>query len=117
MSLWSAVSTSPNCTGAAVWVVGIVLPLASLGDDGDPGLTSTKKLPSRNTRGRIFIVASSWMGSADFFISMVTIAAPSPLPPSSTASTFLTLPTSTPAIRTGELGLMLLAVSNAPLSS
>jgi len=87
-----------------------------LEDDGEPGLMSTKKLPSRNTRGRTFMVASSWMGSAEFFISMVTIAAPSPLPPSSTGSTFLTLPTSTPAMRTGELGLRLLAVSNAPFS-
>ncbi len=117
MSVWSAVSTSPNCTGAAVCAVGIVFPLSSVGADGEPGLMSTKKLPSRNTRGRIFICASRWIGSALFFSSIVTMAAPSPLPPSSTASIFLTLPTSTPAIRTGELGLRLLAVTNAPLSS
>jgi hypothetical protein len=32
----------------------IVLPESSSGADGDPGCSSTKKLPSRKMRGRIF---------------------------------------------------------------
>ena len=104
MSFWSAVSTSPIWTGAAVWVTGIVSPLASSSPDGEPGSRSTKKLPSRKIRGRIFSSASSWIGRPRSSISMVTRAAPLP---DSTASIFLTLPTSTPAMRTGDLGLRL----------
>ena len=48
-------------------------------------------------------------------ISIVTIAAPRSSPAS--GSTFVTLPTSTPAIRTGELAWRLLAFSNAAVSS
>ena len=50
-------------------------------------------------RGRTLIVASSWIGSASSSSASVTIeVSPSP------RSTFSTLPTSTPAIRTGERG-------------
>src|SRR3954462_15544732 len=54
------------------------------------------------------------MGSAASLSSMVTSAPPLP---SLKGSTLVTLPTSTPAIRTGDLGLRLLAVANAALSS
>ncbi len=112
----SAASTSPNWTGAAVWLTGIgSSPLFSTGAEGEPGLMSTKKLPSRNTRGRILSVASSWMGSPASLISISTRAPPLLLP-GTIAVTFLTLPTSTPAMRTGELGLRLLAVSKTPVS-
>ena len=106
---------SPSWTGAAVWLTGIGRPPSGTsGDEGDPGWMSTKKLPSRNTRGRIFSSASSWIGRPFFRISISTRAAPFWRPVS--ASTFFTLPTSTPAMRTGELGLRLLAVSNTAVS-
>src|SRR3954449_4512884 len=54
------------------------------------------------------------MGSAASLSSMVTSAPPLP---SLKGSTLVTLPTSTPAIRTGDLGFRLLAVANAALSS
>jgi hypothetical protein len=63
-------------------------------------------------RGRIFAVASSWIGSADFLSSSVTTASSVP----SLASTFLTLPTATPAIRTGEFSRSELADSNVALT-
>ena len=63
---------------------------------------------------RTFTDASSWIGRPFFLISIVTRAAPSP---SVTGSTFLTLPTSTPAIRTGEFGCRLLTLSNTACSS
>ena len=84
----------------------------SVGDDGVPGLRSTKKLPSRKMRGRIFSVASLWMGSALLSSSMVTTAAS--LDPA--RSTFLTLPTLTPAMRTGDPGRRLLDDSNTAWS-
>ena len=63
-------------------------------------------------RGRIFAVASVCSGSPDFSISIVTTALSEPSWP----STVLTLPTSTPAIRTGEPGRRLLADSNTALT-
>ncbi len=114
VSLWSAESRSPNCTGAAVWFIGIVPPSSTSGADGEPGWRSTKKLPSRKMRGRIFRCASSWIGRPFSSSSIVTRAPP--VAPS-TASTFLTLPTSTPAIRTGEFGFRLLAVRKTASSS
>ena len=51
-------------------------------------------------RGRIFAVASSCSGRPCFSIAIVTTVLSVP----SWASTDLTLPTSTPAIRTGESG-------------
>ena len=86
----------------------IVSPVSSVGDDGVPGLRSMKKLPSRKMRGRIFAVASSWIGSPASLISIVTSAWSVP----SFGSTYLTLPTLTPAIRTGEFGRSELADSN-----
>ena len=114
MSLWSAFSTSPIWTGAAVWVAGISPSDSSSGADGEPGWRSTKKLPSRKMRGRIFSSASSWIGRPLSSISIVTLAASSP---ASTASTFVTFPTSTPAIRTGERVLMLFASWKYAVSS
>ncbi len=46
-----------------------------VGEPGVPGCTSTKKLPSRKIRGRIFSVASLWSGRPLSWISIVTIAA------------------------------------------
>ena len=42
---------------------------------GCPGCRSTKRLPSRNSRGRSLKVASSWIGRPSSLISIVTIAA------------------------------------------
>ena len=68
---------------------------------------STKKLPSRKMRGRIWIVASLWIGRPFLSIRIVTRAAFLSL---GRRSTEVTLPTLTPAIRTNEFGLMLFAV-------
>jgi hypothetical protein len=58
-------------------------------------------------RGRILSCASSWIGSPFFWISIFTRAAP--VSPGS-ASTSTTLPTSMPAMRTGDLGCTLFAL-------
>ena len=113
MSDCSAVSTWSSCTGVAVCVTLIVPPSSSSGADGEPGLRSTKKLPSRKMRGRILAVASSCSGSPSSSIWSTTTAASVP----SSASTSLTLPTSTPAIRTGEPGRIELADWNTALTS
>ena len=72
MSDWSVVSTCPNWTGAEVWLIGIVPPDFSFGASGVPGWRSTKTLPSRKMRGRIFSWASLWSGRPDLLISIVT---------------------------------------------
>ncbi len=59
VSLFSAPSTCANWTGLAVRATGIVSPSSISPADGVPGERSTKKLPSRKIRGRIFAVASS----------------------------------------------------------
>ena len=101
MSDCSVVRISSSWTGVAVWVTLIVSPSSSSGVPGEPGRRSTKKLPSRKMRGRILAVASSCSGSPSSSIWSTTTAA-SGL--SSSASISFTLPTSTPAIRTGEPG-------------
>src|SRR3954454_8998716 len=53
-----------------------------VGADGVPGEMSTKKLPSRKIRGRIFITASLWIGRPLPLISIVTTAASLPGLPS-----------------------------------
>ena len=111
-SLCSDVRTWSSWTGVAVWVILIVPPESSTVASGVPGLRSTKKLPSRKMRGRILAVASSWIGSPASSISIVSRAALVP----STGSIVLTLPTSTPAIRTGELGRIEFADSNCAWS-
>ena len=58
-----------------------------------PGCTSTKKLPSRKMRGRIFSVASRWIGRPLRSIRIVTTAA---CAPSSAWAILVTLPTLTP---------------------
>ena len=75
---------------------------------------STKKLPSRKMRGRILSSASFLIGRPLSCISIVTSAAPLPL---STGSTFVTLPTSTPAIRTGDFGFRLFTSLKTALNS
>ena len=100
MSDCSDVSTWSSCTGRdGLGHRRCVSPSASSGDAGVPGCRSTKKLPSRKMRGRIFTVASLWIGSAlvvelhrhDGGVGRVLAR-----------SIFLTLPTLTPAMRTGE---------------
>ena len=63
-------------------------------------------------RGRIFTVASLWIGSALSCSSRTTIDMSVP----GARSIVLTLPTFTPAIRTGEFGRIELADSTTALS-
>ena len=65
-------------------------------------------------RGRIFSSASSWIGSASSFSSIVTTVSSES---SEYSSTFVTWPTSTPAIRTGERVDMFCASLKTALSS
>ena len=97
MVVSSVPSTWSNCTGAAVWVAGIVSPSSTESALGEPGRMSMKRLPSRKIRCRAFTSASSWIGSASSSSFMVTFT-PGELSPS--GSTLDTFPTSTPAIRT-----------------
>ena len=92
-------STWSSWTGAEVCVWPIVPPSGRSGEPGVPGRTSTKKLPSRKIRGRIFSRASRWIGRPFLSIFIVTSVSVESSP---SGSTFETLPTSTPAIRTGE---------------
>jgi hypothetical protein len=87
-------------------LIGIVSPLSISGADGEPGSRSTKKLPSKMIRGRTLSFASLWIGRPLSEISIVMRAACSPRP---SGSTFVTLPTLTPAIRTKESALSWLA--------
>ena len=97
MLVLSVPSTWSSCTGAAVCDAGIVWPSSIVSALGDPGLMSMKRLPSRKMRSRTFTSASSWIGSASSSSFIVTFT---PCAPSPAGSTFETLPTSTPAIRT-----------------
>jgi hypothetical protein len=99
-------------TVEAVCVIGSVEPSFSSPRDGDPGWIVTKKLPSRKMRERIWARASSRSGSASSRSSIVTSAAPSPF-----GSIFVTLPTSTPAMRTGDFGFRLCTSRNTACSS
>ncbi len=110
MSVLRASSTWSSWTGSAVWVIGIVAPEDSVLADGLPGCISTNQFPSRKIRGRIFTVASLWIGRPRFSISIVT----TPVLPSSLTEE--TLPTSTPAIRPGDLEWMLIAEANTACS-
>jgi hypothetical protein len=103
VSLRSALRTSSNCTGVAVRAAGIVAPSSSSPDAGVPGDRSTKKLPSRKIRGRIRALASSCTGRPLSRSASVTVA---DCAPGFVCSTFVTSPTSTPAIRTGECAPM-----------
>ncbi len=87
-------------------MIGIVCPEETVGAEGLPGCSSTNQLPSRKIRGLIFSVASEWIGSPRDSISIVT----RPVLPSRWIE--VTLPTSTPAIRTGDLEWMFTAVAN-----
>jgi hypothetical protein len=92
----SAPSTWWSCTGTAVCGSGIGRPSSS-GALGLPGCRSTKYPPSRNTRGRILAVASACSGRPCSSSAISTTAVvPGP------GSTPVTVPTSTPAMRTGE---------------
>ncbi len=117
MSDCSAVSSSPNWTGLEVCWTGIRAPSFSFGADGEPACTSTNQLPSRKIRGRILSFASSCSGRPLSSISIVTIAPAPSGPPALTGSTLVTLPTCTPATRTGDLILRSLAERNAALNS
>jgi hypothetical protein len=87
-------------TEVEVWPTGTVAPSSSSGAEGEPGSTSTKKFPSSKMRGRIFSSASRCSGNASSLSFIVTVAASVP----SAASTFVTSPTSTPAMRTTAPG-------------
>ena len=91
----------------------MVSPSPTVAAVGVPGRRSTKKLPSRKIRGRIFSVASLWIGRPSGSIAIVTTAASVP----GWRSTSLTLPMFTPAIRTGEFGRMEFAEEKTALSS
>ena len=93
----SVPSTWSIWTGPEVWVTGKVWPSSIVSALGVPGLTSMKLLPSKKIRGRTLSVASSCSGRPSSFILIVTLVAGESPP---TGSTFETLPTSTPAIRT-----------------
>ena len=112
MSDCSEVSTSSSWTGEDVRVTLITPPSSSSGASAEPGRRSTKKLPSRKMRGRILAVASSWRGSACLLSESVT----TDVLVSSPASTLATLPTLTPAIRTGEPTRIEFADSNVALT-
>ena len=58
----SAVSSWSSWTGVEVCVTGIVSPSSSVGALGVPGFRSTKKLPSRKIRERIFGGRVPWIG-------------------------------------------------------
>ncbi len=112
VSLCSDVRIWSNWTGVEVCAARTVSPSPSSGLPGVPGLTSTKKLPSRKMRGRIAKAASLWIGRPLGSMRSVTSASSSPL---RRWRTVVTLPTLTPAIRTGEFGRMLFAVLNSTL--
>ncbi len=92
-------------------MIGIVPPSGRSGALGLPDFTSRKKLPSRKIRGRISTWASSWIGCPESSTVKVTSET------SPTLRVLTTLPTLTPAIRTGESLRMLAAFSNTALSS
>ena len=94
-----------------MWLTGIVEPLPNSGALGLPGSSSTKKLPSRKIRGRIAAKASVWTGRPPPSTVKVTVV----LSPS--RSVAITTPTSTPAIRTGELRAMLAELVKVAFSS
>ena len=97
-------STWSNWTGVVVREAGIVAPSSSSARARASRATrSTKKLPSRKIRGRIFAAAFARTGRPRSRIAIVTVA---DCEPGLVCSTDVTSPTSTPAIRTGECGLM-----------
>ncbi len=93
-------------------------PSGAFGASGVPGLTSTKKFPSRNVRGRIANVASVCSGSPWSSIVIVTWAAEQLARPGwswaqpGTLPMPVTLPTLTPAIRTSDPGRSPPALAN-----
>ena len=92
-------------------LIGIVPPLPSSGALGLPGSSSMKKLPSRKIRGRIEAKAFSWIGRPVSSTVKVTVVA------SPSRSEEITLPTSTPAIRTGDFSAMLAELAKVAFSS
>src|ERR1700741_2660922 len=102
--------------------MGKVWPLEATGASGVPGETSTKKLPSRNVRGRMANVASSWIGSPWLVIVIWTWAArqgawfpADGLHPGS-GLTAVTVPTLTPAMRTRAPGTIPSVLANVALT-
>ncbi len=114
MSDWSAVSTWPSWTGVLVCWTGIVPPSGISLAAGVPGSRSISQLPSRNSRGRIFTVASSCTGRPS---SSIRIRITASSRPGSGCSIATTLPTSTPAMRTGWRSFTLLAERKTALTS
>ena len=94
----SVPSTWSSCTGAEVCETGIVSPSSSVARArACPGGCRRRGCPRRRCRGRTLIWASLWIGRASSSSFIVTTTAGESPP---TGSTFETLPTSTPAIRT-----------------
>ena len=114
MSDCSAVSTWPSCTGLLVCWIGIVPPSGISLAAAVPGSRSISQLPSRNSRGRIFTVASSCTGRPS---SSIRIRITARALPGSGCSMPTTWPTSTPAIRTGWRCFTLFAERNTALTS
>ncbi len=92
-------------------MIGMSPPSSSSGALGLPGQRSRKKLPSRNSRGRIETSASSWIGWPSSSTVNVTLAR------SPSRSTLVTSPTLTPAIRTGFDVRSVVAFSNVAVIS
>ena len=109
---FSVARISSNWTGVAVWASGIVPPSGTSRAAPVPGWRSTKKLPSRKMRGRIFIVASAWIGRPASATAIATTAVPA-----GPRFTPVTRPTFTPAMRTGELRCSSLAEENTPCTT
>ena len=77
-----------------------------------PGVRSTKKFPSRNSRGRIFSVASACSGSP--LSSRLIVTSATSVPRNSEMP--WTVPTLTPATRTGEFFVMFTAEAKTAFS-
>jgi hypothetical protein len=106
VSVLSASSTWSSWTGSAVWVIGIVCAEESVFADGLPGCSSTNQLPSRKIRGRIFRVASLWIGRPlRFDFHRHEAGCPSRLIEADLADV-------TPAMRTGDFGVDVDAEAN-----
>ena len=112
-SLCSEVRTSSSCTGVAVWEIFIVPPEGISGDARRARLEIDEEVALEEDARADLGRGVRWMGSADFLIAITSTAA---LVPSS-GSIFCTLPTSTPAMRTGELGRIEFADWNCALST
>ena len=110
MGAWSAVRTSSSWTAVAVWVTGMCRRRELGGARASRPKVEEEVALEEEARADL-IWASSWIGWPSSSTVKVTSAV-SPF-----ASTPVTLPTLTPAIRTGEYVLNVAAFSNVAWSS